>query len=280
MVLVGRGSSDSCFPSALSQLQSASRSPAQGITGAEQQSGAQRGAGAKIPPIRRSSQFVLPYPRCSSGVSGPLVQCYVQIWSPAVNELPPSGSDYAFSSLFPAFSPQPSSAEFCCAALSMLAQLPWLVQVLSPPCNLRLGMLNGGHSCTGVYISTCCSPHHEQSFAQLYGTKGCFHSWCTPFSFTRPHFFWTHLVFHQKCAPHPAVSCLRLQQRPLCTIYGGDWKELPVATRNHTLLLGLLERVRVCFVSSSASGWRALALYAGYWLRKDDKLLRWLSAVC
>ncbi len=78
---------------------------------------------------------------------------------PEVNVLPPSGSDYAFSSLFPVFSPQPSSSEFCCCALSMLAPLPWLVQVLSPPCNLRLGMLNSSHSCPGVYVSTCCSPH-------------------------------------------------------------------------------------------------------------------------
>lgn len=54
----GGGSSDSCFPSA--------RQSTAVIQSQEQQSGAQRSAGAKIPPIRRSSQFALPHPRCSS----------------------------------------------------------------------------------------------------------------------------------------------------------------------------------------------------------------------
>lgn len=74
---------------------------------------------------------------------------------------------------------------FC--SLSMLAQLPWLVQVLSPPCNLRLGKLSSSHSCTGVYISTCCSPRQGQKLAQLNKKKGgCFHLRCPPFSFTHP----------------------------------------------------------------------------------------------
>lgn len=52
--------------------QSGGHNPPQRIRGATQRSESQRYAWAKILPIRRSSQFVLPYPRCLSGVSGPL----------------------------------------------------------------------------------------------------------------------------------------------------------------------------------------------------------------
>lgn len=55
-----------------SQLQSASRKTLLGGSEGGQSTRVElkRNAGAKIPPIRRSSQFVLPHPRCSSGVSG------------------------------------------------------------------------------------------------------------------------------------------------------------------------------------------------------------------
>lgn len=119
--VVGRGSSDSCFPSALSQLQSASRNPAQGIRGAEQQSGAQRSAGAKIPPIRRSSQFVLPYPRCSSGVSGLLVQCYVQIRSQRWTSCRHLGVIMPFPHCFLSFHPNPARL-----SSAVLLSLCWL----------------------------------------------------------------------------------------------------------------------------------------------------------
>lgn len=99
----GVGLSDSCFPSALSQ---AVATLLRGSEGATQRSESQRYAWAKILPIRRSSQFVLSYPRCLSGVSGPLGVMHKNT-KPEVNGLLlPYGSDYAFSSLFPVFSPQ------------------------------------------------------------------------------------------------------------------------------------------------------------------------------
>lgn len=116
----GEGSSDSCFPSALSQLQSAGRN----LTGPEQQSAAQRsvGGGPKIPSIRRSSQFVCPYPRRSSAsqtlLSGVMCKSRTQklavltaIWEQLC----------LFLIVFHPFT------LFCVGA-----QLSWLVQVLAP----------------------------------------------------------------------------------------------------------------------------------------------------
>lgn len=65
-------------------------------------------------------------------------------------------------------------------SLAALLGLRWLgslglFQVLSPSCNLRPGMLNNSHSCTGVYISTCCSPHQWQKCAHRYGIKVVFY---------------------------------------------------------------------------------------------------------
>lgn len=111
---MGRGSSDSCFPSALSQLQSASCNRAQRIRGAEQQSGAQRSAGAKIPPIRRSSQFVLPYPQWSSGVTGLLVH-YVQIRSQRGTSCRHLGVIMPFPHCFLSFHPNPAPPTDCCS---------------------------------------------------------------------------------------------------------------------------------------------------------------------
>lgn len=96
--------------------------------------------GPKIPPIRRSSQFVWPYP-CSPplhaslpGRLGPS-RSGVMCKSVAKSSLfpPPSGSDYAFSSLFSIFSLwlcyvlQLASA---CVGFSSLGLLP------SPPFDL------------------------------------------------------------------------------------------------------------------------------------------------
>lgn len=151
----GEGSSDSCFPSALSQLQSAGRN----LTGPEQQSAAQRSVG------RGGAQKyhqLEGHPNLFAricGVSGPLVQCYVQIRGPkASSSHRHLGAIMPFPHCFPSFHPL-----FCVGA-----QLSWLVQVLAPhltphpTCNLRLAALKSSHSCTGAYISACSSPHQEQ----------------------------------------------------------------------------------------------------------------------
>lgn len=61
--------------------------------------GLQRDVGARMRSIRRSSQFVLPYPRCSSGIPDPARSVLHTNPTPEVNGLLPSGSHYAFSSI-------------------------------------------------------------------------------------------------------------------------------------------------------------------------------------
>lgn len=141
----GVRSSDSCFPSALTQLQSASRkkkkpkkkaTPARRIAGARAAEwSSKKCGGQKCLPIRRSSQFVLPYPRGSSGISGPNCPALCTNPQPEVNGLPPSGSDYAFFLIVSClFTPTRlrRALPLCSLSLRWLGSL-WLVQVLSPP---------------------------------------------------------------------------------------------------------------------------------------------------
>ena len=91
--------------------------------------------GQKCLPIRRSSQFVLPYPRGSSGISGPTCPALCTNPQPEVNGLPPSGSDYAFFLIVSClFTPTRLrwALPLCSLSLRWLGSL-WLVQVLSPP---------------------------------------------------------------------------------------------------------------------------------------------------
>lgn len=96
----GWGQADSCFPSAFEPS---------GRPVVAWESNRAKLKEVKIPPIRKSSQFVPLYPRphqclrrtCPAQRTNP---------QPEVKDLPPSGSDYAFSSQFSIFSPQCNSA--------------------------------------------------------------------------------------------------------------------------------------------------------------------------
>lgn len=77
----------------------------------------------------------------------------------------PSGSHYAFSSLFSIFS-VPAQLRSAVTLCLRGVQLSWLVTPAPPTCNLRLAVLKSSHSSTGAYISTCSSPLQEQKFAQ------------------------------------------------------------------------------------------------------------------
>lgn len=120
----GVGLSDSCFPSALSQ---AVATLLRGSEGATQRSESQRYAWAKILPIRWSSQFVLSYPRCLSGVSGPLGVMHKKRWMGCCCHM---GVIMRFPHCFLSF--HPSSTESCCYAWSALARLPRLVSGSKP----------------------------------------------------------------------------------------------------------------------------------------------------
>lgn len=137
------------------------------------------------------------------------------------------------------------SCLFTPALLSLAAMLGlrWLgslglFQVLSPSCNLSPGMLNNSHSCTGVYISTCCSPHQWQNCAHRYGIKVVFHqkNFLFRFSSTYPNFTFILAVILQMIAHSIWCKNLikkKLLQTPQHNVYGGDRKKLSLTTRVH-----------------------------------------------
>lgn len=133
----GWGLADSCFPSV---LESSSRPVV------AWESDRAKLKEVKIPPIRRSSQFVPPYPRPHQRLRP---ACPEQCTNPQseVKELPPSGCDYAFSSRFSIFSPQCSSADILPPCwLSSFG----LFGFCPPPRNSRLAFLKTTHT----YINT------------------------------------------------------------------------------------------------------------------------------
>lgn len=196
-----------------------------------------------------------------------------------------------FPHCFLSFHPNPALTEVLLSPC-WLSSL-WLVQVLSPPptppCNLKLGMLNSGPSTLAHVVHLVRSRNSHvwnkkkrllellcviqfvlAAILQIVVPRLRFKALNT----IQVDFFW-----------HIWVFIMRLLGVWGCTveifIYGLWWRQEGAACgyqKSHSSV-GLLG---VCFVSSSAPGWRTLSLflYAGHWLRKDDKLLWWLSAVC
>lgn len=175
----------------------------------------------------------------------------------------PSGSHYAFSSLFSIFSvpaPLRSAVTLCLRGV----QLSWLGTPTPPTCNLRLAVLKSSHSSTGAYISTCSSPLQEQKFAQ----NGLFSFLtCTTFLHVQA-LLSTAPIF--RISRHPPGNPSSLHCKAL--IY-----KCKPQTRGSCLWPGEITPLRwalwngckVCFVFSSA----LVSAQASHWWG-DDKLLR------
>lgn len=163
--------SDSCFPSALSQLQPAGR----GLAGPQRQSAAWSSAGAKntfnqkvIPICLAISVQTAPPPNFPPRPSGSFMLCrYVQIRG-QVLAVPATIWERLrlFLIVFHLF-----TAALLCSAVTLFSALS--ACYLRPPstCNSRLAVLKSSHSSAGADISTCSSPLQEKKFGQ----SGCFH---------------------------------------------------------------------------------------------------------